>query len=115
MRPASLIRRDSSANSEPRRSTTGPSGSVSRRVAVAELYKLNGDYTYRSGFNPRAVGAFAVTAVPTALIALVPAFSALAPFSWPIGVVLGAIVYFPLMRNQPVPGTVPAAPEEQAA
>jgi nucleobase:cation symporter-1, NCS1 family len=85
------------------------------RVAVAELYKLNGDYTYRSGFNPRAVGAFAVTAVPTALIALVPAFSALAPFSWPIGVVLGAIVYFPLMRNQPVPGTVPAAPEEQAA
>jgi hypothetical protein len=29
--------------------------------------------------------------------------------------VLGAIVYFPLMRNQPVPGTVPPAPEEQAA
>jgi hypothetical protein len=30
-------------------------------------------------------------------------------------VVLGAIVYYPLMRNQPVPGTVPSAPEEQAA
>jgi nucleobase:cation symporter-1, NCS1 family len=85
------------------------------RVAVAELYKLDGDYTYRSGFNPRAVGAFAVTAVPTAVIALVPAFSALAPFSWPIGVVLGAAVYFPLMRNQPVPGSVPYAPDEHAA
>jgi NCS1 family nucleobase:cation symporter-1 len=81
------------------------------RVSVAELYKLDGDYTYRSGFNPRA----AVTAVPTAVIALLPAFSALAPFAWPLGVVLGAIVYYPLMRNQPVPGTVPSAPEEQAA
>ena len=28
------------------------------RVAVAELYKLSGDYTYRSGINPRALGAF---------------------------------------------------------
>ena len=85
------------------------------RVVVAELYKLAGDYTYRSGVNPRAVAAFAVTALPTALIALVPAFTALAPFSWPIGVVLGAAVYYPLMRNQPVPGTVPPAPDEQTA
>jgi NCS1 family nucleobase:cation symporter-1 len=85
------------------------------RVAVAELYRLDGDYTYRSGINPRAVVAFVVTAVPTALIALLPGFAALAPFSWPIGVVLGAAVYYPLMRNQPVPGSVPHAPEEQAA
>jgi NCS1 family nucleobase:cation symporter-1 len=85
------------------------------RVAVAELYKLDGDYTYRSGVNPRAVVAFVVTAVPTALIALLPGFAALAPFSWPIGVVLGAAVYYPLMRNQPVPGSVPQAPEEHAA
>jgi NCS1 family nucleobase:cation symporter-1 len=82
------------------------------RVSIAELYKLDGDYSYRSGFNPRAVVAFAVTAIPTAVIALL---SALAPFAWPIGVVLGAIVYYPLMRNQPVPGTVPPAPDEQTA
>src|SRR6185503_9200157 len=84
-------------------------------VVVAELYKLAGDYTYRSGVNPRAVVAFAVTALPTALIALVPAFTALAPFSGPIGVVLGAAVYYPLMRNQPVPGAVPGTPEEHSA
>jgi NCS1 family nucleobase:cation symporter-1 len=85
------------------------------RVSVADLYKLDGAYTYRSGFNPRAVVAFAVTAIPTAVIALIPAFSALAPFAWPIGVVLGAIVYYPLMRNQPVPGSVPHAPDEHVA
>jgi NCS1 family nucleobase:cation symporter-1 len=83
-----------------------------QRVAIAELYKLHGDYAYRSGANPRAVAAFAVTAIPTALVALVPAFAAAAPFAWPIGVVLGAAVYYPLMRNQPVPGTVPTAPDE---
>ena len=46
------------------------------------------------------------------MIALLPALAALAPFSWPIGVVLGAAVYFPLMRHQPVPGLVPGAPDE---
>ena len=84
------------------------------RVDVSELYKLDGDYTYSSGVNPRAVIAFAATAIPTALIALLPALAALAPFSWPIGVVLGAAVYFPLMRHQPVPGSVPGGPEEHA-
>ena len=83
------------------------------RVAVAELYKLHGDYTYRSGFNPRALVAFVVTAIPTALIALLPGLTEIAPFSWPIGVVLGCAVYYPLMRNQPVPGSVPVAPGEQ--
>ncbi len=43
------------------------------RVAIAELYKLNGDYACHKSFNMRAVGAFAVTAVPTALLALVVA------------------------------------------
>ncbi len=81
------------------------------RVNVAELYKLHGDYSYRSGFNPRAVGAFVVTATPTTVLAVVPAFSEVAPFAWPIGVVLAGLVYGALMRNQPVPGTVPVAPD----
>ncbi len=85
------------------------------RVAVAELYKLSGDYTYRSGINPRALGAFVVTAIPTTLIALLPGFAEVAPFSWPIGVVLAGAVYYSLMRNQPVPGSVPVAPGENVA
>lgn len=81
------------------------------RVDIAELYKLHGDYSYQSGFNLRAIGAFVATALPTTVLAIVPAFSAFAPFAWPIGVVLAGVVYGILMRGQPVPGTVPPAPD----
>ena len=79
-----------------------------QRVALDELYKINGDYAYTKGFNLRAVGAFAVSAAITAVLALVPYFSQIAPFSWPIGVVLAIALYYPLMRNQPIPGLAPA-------
>jgi hypothetical protein len=46
--------------------------------------------TRTGGVSPRAPVAFAVAAGITAVIALVPAFGGWAPFSWPIGVLLGA-------------------------
>ena len=82
------------------------------RVALAELYKMDGAYAYSSGVNLRAVIAFVVTAVPTATLALVPTFGDIAPFSWPIGVVLAGLIYRALMAGQPVPGTLP---HEEAA
>jgi NCS1 family nucleobase:cation symporter-1 len=84
-----------------------------QRVAIPDLYKEGGVYSYGGrGYNPRAVGAFVVAAGITAVLALVGTFSDIAPFSWPIGVVLAAAIYFPLMRNQPIVGTTPA--EEEA-
>jgi len=82
------------------------------RVAIDELYKMDGGYAYSSGVNPRAIIAFVVTATPTAILALVPDFGAIAPFSWPIGVVLAGLIYRVLMAGQPIPGTLP---EEEAA
>jgi NCS1 family nucleobase:cation symporter-1 len=55
------------------------------RVAIDELYKIDGAYAYSSGVNPRAMIAFVVASTPTAILALVPTFGAIAPFSWPIG------------------------------
>jgi NCS1 family nucleobase:cation symporter-1 len=84
-----------------------------QRVSVPDLFKEDGVYSYGGrGFNPRAVGAFVVAAAITAVLALVDTFSDIAPFSWPIGVVLGAAIYVPLMRGQEIVGTTP---DEEAA
>lgn len=44
--------------------------------------------------EPEAIGVFVPTAVLAAVLALVPAFADIAPFSWPIAVVLSAAAYY---------------------
>ncbi|NUR88747.1 MAG: NCS1 family nucleobase:cation symporter-1 [Nonomuraea sp.] len=65
-------------------------------VNVPDLYSAEpgGDYHYRRGWNPRALWAFIPSAAVTAVIALVPFFSGVAPFSWFIGVGLSAALYY---------------------
>jgi nucleobase:cation symporter-1, NCS1 family len=79
-----------------------------QRVAIAELYKMEGAYSYSSGVNVRAIVAFVIASAVSAPIALVHDWGKVSPFAWPIGVVLGAIVYLALMRGQLVVGTTPA-------
>ncbi|WP_149563705.1 NCS1 family nucleobase:cation symporter-1 [Streptomyces cacaoi] len=65
------------------------------RVNVPDLYTedAGGEYHYRSGRNPRAVAAFVPSAAVAVLLALVPAFHAVAGFSWFIGAALAAALY----------------------
>lgn len=72
------------------------------QVKVPDLYRADpeGAYTYRGGFNPNAVAAFVVSAAVAAVVALVPAFSAVAPFSWFIGAALGAGSYYALAQRR---------------
>jgi len=87
------------------------------RVTVVDLYRAtpDGAYTYRNGWNPRAVAAFVPSAAVAAVVALVPAsvvplFGQLAPFSWFIGAALGAGLYL-ITSREPVaePAAAPAA------
>ncbi|MEV0084103.1 NCS1 family nucleobase:cation symporter-1 [Saccharopolyspora sp. NPDC050642] len=73
-------------------------------VNVRELYRANefGEFYYRRGVNPRALAVFIPTAAVSAILALVPAFAAVAPFSWPIGVVASAVAYYFIARNTAV-------------
>lgn len=76
-----------------------------QHVHIAQLYSDDpaGIYYYNRGVNWRNVVAFAIAGVITMIIALVGTFSALAPFSWLIGVVLGAVLSLVLHdRNQPI-------------
>ncbi len=77
------------------------------QVNVDELFQTNhdGPYWYRKGVNPKALWAFIPTATVTAIIALVPTFEFWAPFSWIIGTLAAAGVYYAIARR-PVAGPV---------
>lgn len=74
-----------------------------QKVVVSEVFKLNGQYTYSNGWNWRAIGAFAVTSVPTIVVSVVQVdwCRFLSPFSWFIGAGLGFVVYYFVSRNDP--------------
>jgi len=53
----------------------------------------NGKYYYNKGYNVNAVIALVVAGVLTIGMSIIPNFSHLAPFAWPVGVALSAILY----------------------
>lgn len=67
-----------------------------RLVNVPDLYTKDphGDYAYTNGINWQAIKAAAPAAVVALIVALVPLFSAVAGFSWFIGAILAAIIYY---------------------
>lgn len=73
----------------------------------------DGRYYYRRGTNLNSVIALAASGVITLAIAFAPALGALAPFSWPIGVVLGGA--FCLLVNRMRPNVHARAAEFAAA
>jgi NCS1 family nucleobase:cation symporter-1 len=79
-----------------------------QRVDVDAMFKTGPEspYWYSSGLNIRAVLAFAVGAAISAVLALVPMFGAIAPFSWFIGVAISGVLYWILMAATPAPVTV---------
>jgi NCS1 family nucleobase:cation symporter-1 len=56
-------------------------------------------YWYTGGVNRLAVGVFVVAAVVSVVVALVPAFGTIAPFSWFVGAGLAAVAYYFAMRG----------------
>ena len=73
------------------------------RVVIGDLYRANptGAYYYRRGVNPYALWIFLPTAAISAVVALLPALSPAAPFSWFVGAGLAAIGYYFAMRGHP--------------
>jgi len=74
-----------------------------QQVDLKGLYETGSQspYWYDDGFNPKALIAFVPAAAVAALIALVPMFGALAPFSWFIGAAIAAGLYWKLMVRAP--------------
>ena len=70
-----------------------------QQVVIADLYREKGYYSYIHGWNRKAIISFAVSAVPSTTLALVPAFAVLAPFSWFIGAGLAFGVHYLISRD----------------
>ena len=71
-------------------------------IDVESLYRAEASspYWYERGINRHAVLVFVVSAAVDAVIALVPTFSALAPFSWFIGAGLSGALYWATARRE---------------
>ncbi len=67
-------------------------------------------YYYRGGVNPRAAVAFVPAAIVSLTLALIPAFSRIAPFGWFIGAALGALFYLFIAK-----GRIQVLPPEPSA
>jgi len=65
-------------------------------IVIDDLYRATAGsaYYYRHGVNPVALQAFVPAATVGAVLALVPAFKTVAPFSWILGLLLGGAVYY---------------------
>ncbi|MFJ4717304.1 NCS1 family nucleobase:cation symporter-1 [Streptomyces sp. NPDC088785] len=66
------------------------------QINVPHLYTEDpaGTYHYRRGVNPKAIGAFLPAAGCAVVVALVPFFSGVSGFSWFIGALLAAALYW---------------------
>ena len=58
-----------------------------------------GRYHYRSGWNLRAIGAFAVAAAFSVATVWVSALEDLSGFAWVIGAAIGGLLYIAVMRG----------------
>ena len=73
------------------------------RVCMPDLYREDGGrYHYKHGVNPRALAAFVPSAAIAAVVALDSAFSTASPFSWFIGAVPAAVIYYVINSNRQV-------------
>ena len=71
-----------------------------KNLALDELYKVDGIYSYVNGFNP-AAGIALIVGVLVALIGhYVDALSVLYSLSWFTGFIVSFILYYFLMKNK---------------
>jgi NCS1 family nucleobase:cation symporter-1 len=86
----------------------------SKRLDVESLYMRNGIYEYRSGVNPKAIGAL-VAGVGLVLIGrLVPAVHWLYDYAWFVGFFVSGGIYVALMRGAAVEAPVAGLAGEEA-
>jgi NCS1 family nucleobase:cation symporter-1 len=82
------------------------------QIDVPSLYSSDpaSKYYYHKGFNLKAIAAFLPSAGLSCVLALVPTFALVAPFSWIVGLILSAWLYKSFMRQ----GSLPKTPIQQA-
>ncbi|UGQ47275.1 NCS1 family nucleobase:cation symporter-1 [Massilia endophytica] len=87
---------------------------------VAELYREDGQYSYRNGWNVAAIAAFVLgvlpnipgflnAAFPAAFPDIADSFKTIYTYAWFVGIAISALVYGVMMKGKAVPALRPAA------
>jgi NCS1 family nucleobase:cation symporter-1 len=78
------------------------------RIDVDDLYREgpSSSYWYQGGLNQKALWAFLPAAAIALIVALVPVFGVIAPFSWFVGAGISSVLYWVIARAH---GTEPAS------
>jgi len=84
-------------------------------VQVHALFREGSEspYWYRGGWNPDALYAFVPASAVALIVALVPFFSGVAPFSWFVGAAIAAVAYW-LVARRHLTSTPPESTEDSA-
>lgn len=77
------------------------------QIDVPSLYSADPEskYFYHKGFNLKAIAAFLPSAGLSCVLALVPVFAPIAPFSWIVGLILASLLYKSFMSRASLSGT----------
>jgi NCS1 family nucleobase:cation symporter-1 len=72
-----------------------------QKVKIEDLYlpTPESDYYFRRGVNPRAIVAFVPASIVSLILADVPYFHRITPFSWFIGAALAGLIYYSIARG----------------
>ncbi|WP_421617719.1 NCS1 family nucleobase:cation symporter-1 [Brevibacillus sp. TJ4] len=70
-----------------------------RRIHVIELYKTNGIYSYKSGFNSNAIWAMAIGIAIPFLCRYMPGLSFVWDNAWTVGLLISLFIYTWMMKS----------------
>ena len=72
-----------------------------RRIHLVELYRLNGMYSYKSGYNMRAIWAMLIGIAVPFVCKLIPGLTIVWDNAWTCGLLISLVIYTWLMKNTP--------------
>jgi NCS1 family nucleobase:cation symporter-1 len=69
-----------------------------KKLNLTDLYKTEGEYTYKKGFNPKAIIALVIGIVFALIGKVVPPLAILADYAWFLGFAVSFVVYWLLNK-----------------
>jgi NCS1 family nucleobase:cation symporter-1 len=82
------------------------------KVSLKDLYLTEGLYTYKKGFNPKAIIALACGIFAALIGKIVPSLSGIVNYAWFVGFGVSFVVYYLLSAGSKDSGKINSQPEE---
>jgi NCS1 family nucleobase:cation symporter-1 len=84
-----------------------------KELALADLYLTEGEYTYKNGWNMKAVIATITGCIFAWIGAVVPLLKPLYDYAWFVGLLVSGLLYYATMKNTANTKKVSEAPRAE--